>query len=168
MLFDIQFSWPLVLFDLLIYALLQVSRMCLDMILPQQWFDPNKPYYHSWSWEQNGAFYQRHFHIRTWKDKLPSVNSLDHFSKKNLGQLSPNYLRQFIFQTCRGESHHVRSILTTAVFLMWNPTGLFLLIFLLSTLGNLPFIFIQRYNRPRLRAILTQIEGQPGEGVSAS
>lgn len=158
MLLNIHFSWKLFLIDVLIYALLQVIRIWIDMVLPKSLFDPRLPYYQSRTWEQDGKIYEKHFHIHRWKDKLPTVNSLDHFSKKNLQNLTPEYLSEFIFQTCRGESHHVRSILTTSLFIIWNPPELFCIIFVMSFFGHLPYICIQRYNRPRLKKIFYRIQ----------
>jgi glycosyl-4,4'-diaponeurosporenoate acyltransferase len=158
MLLGIHFSWTLFLIDVLIYTLMQGIGVWADMVVPQDWFNPERSVYQSWAWEQEGRFYQKYLRIQQWKDKLPSVNSLNGFSKKNLNSLSPEYLRQFIFETCRGEAYHIRSFLATGLFAIWNPPMLFGIIMLISLILNLPFIFIQRYNRPRLKKILAQLE----------
>ncbi|MEA4889998.1 MAG: hypothetical protein VB070_11100 [Clostridiaceae bacterium] len=158
MLLGIQFSWSLFFIDVLVYAAVQTLRIGTDMLLPRRWINPDSPYYKSWRWEQDGAVYQKYFNIRRWKDKLPAVNSLNNFSKKSLKNASPEYLRQFMIETCRGESHHVRSIIETLLFAIWNPPLLFCVILILSYFGHMPFIIIQRYNRPRLRKMLARLE----------
>ena len=37
---------------------------------------------------------------------------------------------------------------------LWTPTALWVVILAIAVAGNLPFIAIQRYNRPRLRRTL--------------
>ena len=158
MLLGIPFSWSLFFIDVLVYAAVQTLRIGTDMLLPRCWINPDSSYYKSRRWEQDGAVYQKYLNIRRWKDKLPAVNSLNHFSKKSLKGASPEYLRQFIVETCRGESHHVRSIIETLLFIIWNPPLLFGVIFILSCMGHIPFIIIPRYNRPRLRKMLARLE----------
>ncbi len=157
MLLDIHFSWTLVLIDVVLYVILQTCRIWADVILPQHWFDPSHALFRTRPWELEGRFYQRYFHIRHWKDKLPTVDGCNHFSKRSLDSKSPEYLRRFIFETCRAESHHLRSILETTLFLIWNPPWLFIIIWLISLSLHLPCIFVQRYNRPRMQKVLEQI-----------
>jgi glycosyl-4,4'-diaponeurosporenoate acyltransferase len=158
MFFGIGFSTRLCALDIILYVLFQSIRVITDRVLPTHWFDPELPYFRTKAWENDGKFYQDHFYISKWKDKLPAIDGLNTVSKKKLGTVSPEYLRQLIIETCRGESHHLRTILETVFFILWNPFGLSCCIFILSIFLNLPFIFIQRYNRPRLERLLVQIE----------
>lgn len=150
----------LVSLDIVLYAVFQTIRIGTDRLLPAGWINPDSWYFRTKAWERGGRFYEDHFHINRWKDRLPAVDGLNKVSKKSLSGISPEYLRQFIVETCRGESHHVRSILETALFVLWNPFWLFCCIFVLSLVGHAPFIFIQRYNRPRLQRLLAQVESR--------
>lgn len=160
MFFGIGFSVGLCMLDVVVYILLQCIRILTDRLLPSRWLDPGLPWFRTKAWENGGKFYRDHLRIARWKDRLPAVDGLNKVSKKSLSGISPEYLRQFIVETCRGESHHVRSILETALFVLWNPFWLFCCIFVLSLVGHAPFIFIQRYNRPRLQRLLAQVESR--------
>jgi len=168
MFFGIGFSVGLCMLDVAVYVLLQCTRILTDRLLPLRWLDPGLPWFRTRAWENGGKFYQDHFRIAAWKDKLPAVDGLNTVSKKSLNGVSPEYLRQFIVETCRGESDHVRSILETAVFVLWNPLWLFCCIFVLSMVGHAPFIFIQRYNRPRLQRLLMQVESRRANSAASA
>jgi glycosyl-4,4'-diaponeurosporenoate acyltransferase len=160
MFFGIGFSVELCVLDIVLYVFLQSIRVLTDRALPARWLDPELPCFRTRAWEHGGRFYQDHFQIARWKDRLPAVDGLNTVSKKKLKGVAPDYLRQFIVETCRGESHHMRTILETILFILWNPVGLFCCVFILSLLLNVPCIFIQRYNRPRLQRLLLQVESR--------
>lgn len=165
MLLGARFSWELLWTDMVIYVALQVARMWVDVALPERWFDPDRRSFRARRWERDGAVYDEHLGISRWKDRLPSLPTLERFSKTSLTETSTAYLRQFILETCRAESNHKRSIVETWAFLIWNPWEFFLVILALSTLGHTPFLLVQRYNRPRLRRLLAlaaEREGTPG------
>lgn len=75
-------------------------------------------------------------------------------SKKRLLTSDPEYLGEFVVATCRAESHHVRAVLSVVVMKLWTPLPSWLFVFAIALTGNLPFILIQRYNRPRLQRAL--------------
>jgi hypothetical protein len=41
---------------------------------------------------------------------------------------------------------------------LWTPVDLWLVCMLIAVVGNVPFIMIQRYNRPRLMRALERME----------
>ncbi|HEY9093334.1 MAG TPA: hypothetical protein VIN62_00615 [Candidatus Cryosericum sp.] len=147
----------LVLLDILLYAAFQTIRIGTDRLLPASWINPDSWYFRPKTWERGGRFYEDHFHINRWKDRLPAVDGFNAISKKRLGGVSADYLRQFVVETCRGESHHVRTIVETAVFALWNPPSIFWAVFIIGGLCQLPFIMVQRYNRPRLEELLAEV-----------
>ena len=62
----------------------------------------------------------------------------------------PEYTRRLILETCVAELVHRVLFLLSPIFAQYM-TGVYAdLAMLVYALGNLPFIFIQRYNRPRL------------------
>lgn len=106
--------------------------------------------------ERELKFYNK-IHIRAWKDKLPQHN-VD-FDKRHLPEkVSDEYIERFLFITCRSEFiHHAIGIFGFLVMLfsLLSYRRIFWLVIyficgVLNALGNLPFTFIQRYNRSRL------------------
>ena len=168
MLIATTFSWKLVLINALIYAALQFIRMIIDCFMPRSWYDHRRPYFQCKVWEREGQFYQEYFNIKGWKDCLPSIGGFTRFSKRKLKTTDPAYLERFINETCRGESHHVRSILETSLFILWNPLPLFMIIFSASALFHLPYIMIQRYNRPRLMQLKRLISDSGSEEIKTA
>ena len=148
----------LVFLDIFLYAAFQTMRIGTDHLLPVSWIDPELWYFRPKAWERGGRFYEDHVHISRWKDRLPAVDGFNAVSKKRLAGVSAEYLQQFVVETCRGESHHVRTILETAVFALWNPPGIFWTVFIVGGLFNVPFIMVQRYNRPRLEELLAEVK----------
>lgn len=113
-------------------------------------FSPDNPRYRALDWEDGGKFYQRHFHIKSWKDKLPQRVPEDGFSKEHLEAVTPEYLDEFLVETCRGEWIHFNNFLLSFVLLVVAPKGLRIFSSLINAVIHLPYIMIQRYNRFRL------------------
>lgn len=137
-----------------IYWVWTLARILIDPHIPASWLNPDRWPFRSFSWEAGGDYYRRVWHIEAWKGRLPAFTGGTHFSKRALTSADPDYLNQFIVETCRGESNHVRAIGSVVVMKLWTPTALWVFMLAIAVAGNLPFIAIQRYNRPRLRRTL--------------
>lgn len=107
--------------------------------------------------EDRGRFYQRVFGIRRWKDRLPDGASWlsGGFAKARLVQHNAAYLERFIRETWRGELCHWCALAFVPLFLLWNPWWGDLIIVTYAIAANLPCILVQRYNRARMQACLT-------------
>lgn len=124
--------------------------------LPRHLFDPDRRFFSGFDWENNGRVYDK-LRIRRWKDRVPDMSRLD-------DRMRPKQLRavrsredwqRLLRETCVAESVHWGLILLSPVLpVLWPGWGGFLLMLADVFLGNLPFILIQRYNRPRLAALL--------------
>jgi len=68
-------------------------------------------------------------------------------------------LARFVAETRRAEYGHWLAIACTPVFALWNPPVGLALMAAYSLLVNVPFIAIQRYNRPRAQRILARRAG---------
>ena len=153
MLFHYEASWILFWFNAACYALFVLIREYVDMHIPARWLNPSGWLFRIRPWERGGDFYRDFLGIDRWKSKLPSLRGRTNFSKKHLEGSGPGYLERFIIETCRSESNHMRAILSVVFMKLWTPFGLWLLCLVLAVVGNLPFICIQRYNRPRLQRL---------------
>ena len=52
----------------------------------------------------------------------------------------------------------MRAIASVVAMRLWTPLDLWLTCLVIGLIGNVPFILIQRYNRPRLQRTLGRIE----------
>jgi glycosyl-4,4'-diaponeurosporenoate acyltransferase len=137
-----------------IYWVWTLARILVDPHIPASWLSPDRRPFRAFSWEAGGDYYRRVWHIEAWKGRLPAFTGGTRFSKRALTGSDPEYLNQFIVETCRGESNHARAIGSVVVMKLWTPTALWVVMLAIAVAGNLPFIAIQRYNRPRLQHAL--------------
>ena len=136
--------------------------------LPRRWFDGGRFPYRCCKWEKQGKLYTR-IGVDRWKTLVPDMSRiLPDMVKK---QVQPNAVTAaqaevLVQETCVAEAVHTASSLLGLFCLRlwpgWGGVAVWLVWFLL---GNLPFILIQRYNRPRLirlRNLLQRREQRKG------
>ena len=133
-----------------------LSFMCGEA-LPRKNFDYHDFPFCSFRWENNGKFYLK-FGIDRWKDNMPDMSQYIQkaFRKKMpVNRLNSELTYRLIIETCVAELVHWLLVFLGPVYLVlmpdiwWGIAGV-----VLSIAGNLPFIIIQRYNRPRLIRVL--------------
>lgn len=107
---------------------------------------PFRPY----GWERGGRIYDR-LAIRKWKNKVPDVSKVLKIllPKRIVSGTRSEDLKKLVKETCVAELVHVGLILCSIAVLWIAPGGEGVLLLVLCILGNLPFIMIQRYNRPQ-------------------
>jgi len=152
-LIELPIAWVIVL-NIAGWPLLQLGLAWTFTQMPVAWF--NAPA--SGSWERGGRFYESVFAIKAWKDRLPdAARWFDAgFPKGTLAAIAPDYLRRFIAETWRGELCHWAALACTPLFFLWNPCWADLLMIAYALAANLPCILAQRYNRLRLRRLLSR------------
>ncbi|MFA5453515.1 MAG: hypothetical protein WCR02_06305 [Sphaerochaetaceae bacterium] len=116
-------------------------------------------------WEHEGAFYQQYFGVKKWKDRLPEMgsNTPSQFRKNKMESTKVDYLYQFILETVRAELCHGLSFAFGLLIIINNQPRLMLMAILYIVSINIPFIIIQRYNRPRLEKLLEKISNSTEE-----
>jgi glycosyl-4,4'-diaponeurosporenoate acyltransferase len=126
--------------------------------LPACLYNYKKWLYRERKWEQGGRFYEKFFLVRKWKTFLPDISDFLkwRFSKKHFQEISANYIQKFINESCKSEFTHWMIILSSVLFILWGGIFSSFKIFILATALNLPYIIIQRYNRPRLIRLLNK------------
>ena len=109
----------------------------------------------SYEWENEGEFWERKTGVKEWKDRLPDGASLFGlgYKKKHLAAKSQVNYPKFILETKRAELTHWMILIPVPLFFLWNPLWAAWLNVLYAVIINVPFIIIQRYNRPRLERI---------------
>jgi glycosyl-4,4'-diaponeurosporenoate acyltransferase len=147
----------LVLLYALIWVAIHIGSGYVAHRISLSHFSPDRALFRSRRFEANGTVYRR-LRVHRWKDALPEAGSFfsGGFSKRKLERRDPAYLQRFLAETCRAEFSHWLAVVAGLNFFLWNPwyVGVIMLGYGVAT--NAPFILVQRYNRFRLRAVITR------------
>jgi glycosyl-4,4'-diaponeurosporenoate acyltransferase len=130
------------------------SKISIERFNPEKWWYQTKP------WEKGGEIYQQVFRVKNWKKLIPSGAALyrNAYEIKHLTDLSVDNVRIWLKESCRSEFCHYAMIIPGFFFFLWNSVeaGRWMLAY--AILNNLVPIVMQRYNRPRVRKVLAQLE----------
>lgn len=137
-------------------AVLGVLSFFLGRLLPKRWLHPDKFPFRTYAWEDR---LWKALQIRKWQAKVPDMSRL--FKKlmpeKKLTQQTVQELPLMIEETCIAElTHGLLCIAGLALLAIWPGIGGIVLTVIYIVFGNLPFLLIQRYNRPRLQKLLAR------------
>ena len=139
-----------------LYALgIGIFSFLLGRILPKSCFFPNRFPFKSWYWEKNGTIYNELFQIKRWQAKVPDMSKIfpGLMPRKKVTANFQASLPLMIQETCVAElTHVILCLLALPCLWIWPAWG-GVIFSVLYILGNIPFIMIQRYNRPRLMRI---------------
>lgn len=133
-------------------------------LLPARWYDHRNAFFRVRAWELK--LYDA-LRIRAWKDYLPELGGVVGFAKDHLPAIvDERYLDRFLWETCYTEAAHWFCMFAGYSYLALLPLTesprrylwLFLGLCSFNFLAHLPFIFIQRYNRPRLETLRDKFE----------
>jgi len=138
--------WLGVLYVAVIGALSNVAALFIKRDKLNEHKAPLKPF----KWENNGKVYDR-LAVRKWKSKVPDMSKILKFllPKQIKPGTTSNDIKALIKETCVAEIVHEALILLSSAVIFICPGLEGILLFLLCIAGNLPFIIIQRYNRPQ-------------------
>ena len=113
-------------------------------------FNPNKKMFKEKDFEKSLNFYIKKLKIKKWKDYLPQYAAKNGFSKKSFISKEIKYINKFISETCRAEWNHKMCLLAIIPVILINSFFMSVIFSLFVIITNVPYIFIQRYNRLRL------------------
>lgn len=150
-------SFQIIITNILFIIIWNMIIFIFSINIDKKVLDPNRYLFKEKAWEKGGKFYTRTLYIKKWKDSLPQHIGKNGFSKRkliNISHLSKDYIQQFIFETCRAEWNHLMCCLYILISFLINSLNYAILFSFVSILTNVPFIFIQRYNRIRLNKLL--------------
>ncbi len=150
MLIHLSIPW-LIAVNVVAWPVFHLGIAWLATRVPTHWFDPSSPLYRIRPWERGGSVYER-MGVRRWKKWLPDGAAWFRggFPKRALASADAEYRRRFLIETCRGEWAHWMQILSAALFFLWNPWSLGLVMVAYALAANMPCIIAQRFNRIRL------------------
>jgi len=126
--------------------------------LPRGWFSPGERPFTPCKWEKNGKVYEK-IGVHRWKDKLPDMSK---FTKKMVRKsisLTGSWedAARVAVETCVAECVHWALMLLSFLIYLINPTPLGAVIAIVYALSHVPFIIIQRYNRPTLHRLALRL-----------
>lgn len=120
--------------------------------------------YNSWlfkehKWEKKGQLYRNLLKVRVWKAFLPELSDYVKgvFPKKSLKEHNKEYLSKYIMESCKSEFTHWVIIASALIFRLWTERQVSFGIFIIAIVLNLPYIIIQRYNRPRVIQVMEKL-----------
>ncbi len=148
------------LLDCAVYLLcLGFLVQCTGNMLPRSWFHPEAFPFKTAAWEQGGKAYRK-VKVHKWKDRVPDASRRDRKMVQKKTGLEPDSQRitRLIQETCVAEfSHWLLMVLSLPVTRIYPGLG-GRIVWYLCIAGNLVFVIIQRYNRPRLQNTLTRVK----------
>ncbi|MDD6213638.1 MAG: hypothetical protein PUB42_00335 [Firmicutes bacterium] len=128
-----------------------IGQACFwgGMLLPREIFCEDKFPYAPFKWEKNGKFYAK-FNVKQWKSKVPDMSKVsDLLFPKRIVNTSPEGLDRLVKESCVAEFvHYILCVLSFGIYMIWKNRIGVILTALYIVLGNLPYVMIQRYNRP--------------------
>lgn len=145
-----------ILLCFVIWPVFQVSAALLCKRLPDRFLNPDSLFFRTHRWEQAGRFYERFLRVKKWKGLLPDGGAAfkDGYRKKHLSDLSEKNLERFLVESCRAELTHLIAIPPFIIFGFVVPPFVIPIMLLYALTVNAPCVAAQRYNRPRVAALL--------------
>ncbi len=137
--------------------------------VPRAWFHADRFPYAPCKWEEDGAVYEK-MGIQRWKDRLPDMSRVcKRMFPKRLDRFpTAERVERLIAETCVAEATHGALCLAAPViwFFWRNYVG----VILSGTvvICNLPFMMIQRYNRPKLVVLYKRLAAREEKKRNAS
>lgn len=132
---------------------LGVVSFVLGRLVPKEWFDYTRFPYRSFAFEKGGKIYET-IGIAKWQSRVPDMSRIFPKlmpAKKIPARPDEQTLLVMIRETCAAEATHTLLMLAgLGVIVIWPCVWGVMLYLVYAILGNLIFIIIQRYNRPRL------------------
>ena len=132
----------------------------IGRLLPGNWFYGDRFPFRCFAFERDGRVYEK-LGIRRWKDKVPDMRRIlpkVMLPKRLSWGVQPERVAQMIQETCIAEFVHlILFVLGFGCILIWDGLGGWVVSVVYNLLGNVPFILIQRYNRPRLQHLMSAI-----------
>lgn len=142
-----------------VIAGLGIAGGIIGELLPRRWFRWECRPWRAYDWEKNGKVYEK-LGIRRWKDKVPDKSRWGghEYAKTIRGQNDAENAIRLLQETCVAELVHWVLMLLTPLVFRFAHGPMAVLVVVLYGLSHIPCIIIQRYNRPRLCALLKRCQ----------
>lgn len=149
------------LYCIIYLAAIGVLGFIAGRLLPYSLLDENRFPFRPFSFENEGRIYEK-AGIKKWQSRIPDMSRIlpRFMPAKKLEKNFAGKLPVMIKETCVAELIHL--LLAAAAplcLIIWRGTG-GKLVTALYELGNLSFILVQRYNRPRLMRLQRKLSAK--------
>ena len=146
--------------NILVFFLFSILNTVLSLKVPPAFLDYRGRLYKERKWEEGGEVYQRLLKVKRWKDSLPELSDFIRtiFPRKRIASHDKENLQKYLLESCRAELTHWGIILSSFLFGFWNDCIETAAMILIALGLNLPYVVIQRYNRPRIIRLLVYID----------
>ena len=134
------------------FIVIGIALFAVGRLLPKRWFDHTLFPYRAYAFERDGKLYEA-IAIGKWQARVPDMSRIlpNVMPQKRMTATDADTLLIMIRETCVAElTHVILSVLGLGVLYIMPGVGGAALYGAYFLLGNLPYIHIQRYNRPRL------------------
>lgn len=138
-----------------------VSGAVLGRLLPAEWFCPERFPFRETSLERSSRIYEK-LGIRRWQKLLPDLSRIlpGLLPEKKLGADYRDRLPEMIRETMIAEMvHAILALMGLYCLKLWKGMG-GIVMACLNAAGNVLYILIQRYNRPRLIRLMKGRSGR--------
>lgn len=146
----------------LYFSAIGVLSFFVGQALPKTWFKRgDELWFGARGWERDGKLYDR-LAIRRWKDRVPDMSKLCRWMtpKAMDNRTTAAGLSRLIRETCVAELTHEVIIAVGFCAVLVHRSLFSAVLWLLWTAGNLLYVAIQRYNRPRLIRLRARLIGE--------
>ena len=136
------------------------ASFIFGQLLPRSIFNPGKFPFRTLKWENGGKIYMK-LKVHVWKDSVPDMSRIIPGMVKKKAQLArtPETMYRLVQETCVAEFIHWLLVIAISPAIYAALCGLWgILAAIAYAAGNLSFIIIQRYNRPRLVELHKRME----------
>ena len=150
-----------IIYDAIYGAICSLTVLIVGLLLPRRWFNPDSVLFAERKWENGGKVYNK-LHINKWKSKLPDMSKYiaGMIAKRLQGKENADDIRLLISETCVAEVAHLALMaLSLGMIVVWQDIG-GVICWVCYAVGNVPYIIIQRYNRPRLVRMMKRMESR--------
>jgi len=119
--------------------------------LPRSFFHPDRAPYAPFRWEDGGRVYRK-IKVHLWKDRLPDMSKISPDMVRKSVSLTggAEAVARVCVETCVAELVHWVLMLLSFVIYIICPNIWGGIVAVVYGLSHIPFIIIQRYNRPTL------------------
>ena len=143
-------------------VIIGTASFFLGRIIPKKWLNAFAFPFKEFKFENGGKIYER-LNVKAWQNKVPDMSKI--FPKiippkKIIEKSNKEMLENMLHENCVAEMIHLLlPIAALPCLLLWRGIKGRIIYFIYVFLGNLPYVIIQRYNRPRLKRLLKHFDG---------
>lgn len=139
---------------------ISIAAFFVGRLLPKKWFRADLFPYRAFQFEKNGRIYNK-LNIRRWQNKVPDMSRMFLFMMpaKRISVDCVEKIPRMIQETCVAEFIHGMNCIAGLYCLRLYPgIGGIVIALLYAVVFNIPYMLIQRYNRPRLLELGRRLE----------